>query len=201
MQWAFMKFSRPEYWRGLPFPSPGDLPNPGIEPRSPTLQVDSLPAEPPGKPREGVLVVKDLPARAGDIKDLGLIPGSGRSPGSGGRSPGGGHGNPLQCFCLENSMLRGAWWATVHGVTNSRTWLSTLADTGRLEFAASVHREHGSTLHSPPHFLGVQAPAAGMSPVPAYDPCHLPHLSQLHNHQTHGRRYRVFEQTLMHSIS
>ena len=46
-----MKFSRPEYWSGLPFPSPGDLPNPGIKPRSPTLQADSLPAEPPGKPK------------------------------------------------------------------------------------------------------------------------------------------------------
>ena len=45
-------FSRQEDWSGLPFPSPGDLPNPGIEPRSPTLQVDSLPAEPPGKAEE-----------------------------------------------------------------------------------------------------------------------------------------------------
>ena len=43
-------FSRQEYWSGLPFPSPGDLPNPGIEPRSPSLQADSLPSEPPGKP-------------------------------------------------------------------------------------------------------------------------------------------------------
>ena len=43
-------FSRPEYWGAQPFPSPGDLPKPGIEPRSPTLQVDSLPAEPQGKP-------------------------------------------------------------------------------------------------------------------------------------------------------
>ena len=41
-----MVFSRPEYWSGSPFPSPGELPNPGIKPRSPTLQVDSLPAEP-----------------------------------------------------------------------------------------------------------------------------------------------------------
>ena len=40
-----MEFSRSEYWRGWPFPSPGDLPNPGIEPRSPALQTDSLPAE------------------------------------------------------------------------------------------------------------------------------------------------------------
>ena len=45
-----MEFSRQEYWSGLPFPSPGDLPDPGIEPRSPTLQADSLPSEPPGKP-------------------------------------------------------------------------------------------------------------------------------------------------------
>ena len=44
-------FSRPEYWNGEPFPSPGDLPNPGMEPRSPALQADSLPAEPQGKPR------------------------------------------------------------------------------------------------------------------------------------------------------
>ena len=44
-----MGFSRPEYWSGLPFPSPGDLPKPGIEPGSPALQADSLPAEPPGK--------------------------------------------------------------------------------------------------------------------------------------------------------
>ena len=42
-----MEFSRPEYWSGQPFPSPGDLPNPGIEPRSPTLQEDALPSEPP----------------------------------------------------------------------------------------------------------------------------------------------------------
>ena len=45
-----LEFSRQEYWIGQPFPSPGDLPNPGIEPRSPTLQADSLPSEPPVKP-------------------------------------------------------------------------------------------------------------------------------------------------------
>ena len=44
-------FSRQEYWSGLPCLPPGDLPNPGIEPKSPTLQVDSLPYEPPGKPK------------------------------------------------------------------------------------------------------------------------------------------------------
>ena len=44
-----MGFSRQEYWSGLPFPSPEDLPDPGIEPESPTLQADALPSEPPGK--------------------------------------------------------------------------------------------------------------------------------------------------------
>ena len=53
------------------------------------------------------LVVKNLPANAGDSRDSGSIPGSGRSPG-------GGHGNSLQYSCLENPMDRGAWWATVH---------------------------------------------------------------------------------------
>ena len=47
-----MEFSRPEYWSGQPFPSPGDLPNPAIKPRCPELQANSLPAEPPGKSRE-----------------------------------------------------------------------------------------------------------------------------------------------------
>ena len=50
---------------------------------------------------------KNPPANAGDIRDVGLIPGSGSSPG-------GGHGNPLQYSCLENLMDRGAWRATVH---------------------------------------------------------------------------------------
>ena len=45
-----MEFSRQEYWSGLPFPSPGDVPNPGIKPGSPALQAGTLPSEPPGKP-------------------------------------------------------------------------------------------------------------------------------------------------------
>ena len=49
-----MQFSRPEYWSGLPFPSPGDLPNPGIKPRSRALQADSLPVEPQGEPWESI---------------------------------------------------------------------------------------------------------------------------------------------------
>ena len=47
-----VEFSRQEYCSGLPFPSPGDLPDPGIKPRSPSLQADALPSEPPGKPPE-----------------------------------------------------------------------------------------------------------------------------------------------------
>ena len=57
----------------------------------------------------GSAVVKNPPTSAGDVRDAGLMPGSGRSPG-------GGHDNPLQHSCLENPMDRGAWWATVHGV-------------------------------------------------------------------------------------
>ena len=60
----------------------------------------------------GMLVVKNLSANAGDIRDVGSIPGLGRSPG-------GGHGNPLQYSCLENPTDRGAWQATVHRVTES----------------------------------------------------------------------------------
>ena len=56
----------------------------------------------------------DRKESACNVGDLGLIPGLGRSPG-------GGHGNPLQYSCLENPMDRGAWWATVHGVTKSWT--------------------------------------------------------------------------------
>jgi len=57
---------------------------------------------------------KNPPANAGDIRDMGSIPGSGRSPG-------GGNDNPLQYSCLENPMDRGASWAIVHGVPKSQT--------------------------------------------------------------------------------
>ena len=110
-----MGFSRQEYWNGLPFPSPGDLPNPGIEPGFPALQTDSLLSKPPGKPlvssRLHLLFVDflmmailtsfpgglDSKASACNVGDLGSIPGSGRSPGEG-------NGNPFQYSCLGNSM-------------------------------------------------------------------------------------------------
>ena len=110
-----MGFSRQEYWSGLPFSSPGESSQPR-ELGSPALQVDSLMSEPPGKPKtlvimniylvpmlwasQVVLVAKNLPAKAGYIRDAGLIPGSGRSTE-------GGHGNPLQYFYLENPTDRG----------------------------------------------------------------------------------------------
>ena len=61
-----------------------------------------------------VLVVKNPTSNAGDIRDAGSIPRSGRSPG-------GEHGNPLQYLCLKNPMDRGAWWVTVHRVAESDT--------------------------------------------------------------------------------
>ena len=65
-------------------------------------------------------IVKNPPVNAGDIRDVGLIPELGRSPR-------GGRGNLLQYFCLENPMDRGAWRATVHGVTKRRTRLKQLS--------------------------------------------------------------------------
>ena len=65
------------------------------------------------------LEVKNPPANAGDVRDVGSIPGSGRSPG-------GEHGNPLQYSCLENPMDSGTWQDIVHGVAQSRTRLKQL---------------------------------------------------------------------------
>ena len=67
-----------------------------------------------------VLVVKNPPANARDVRIAGSIPGSRRSPG-------GEQGNPLQCSCLENSMDRGAWQATAYRVAKSRTGLKQLS--------------------------------------------------------------------------
>ena len=92
-----MGFSRQEYWSGLPFPSPGDLPHPRIKPTSPALQADILP---PGK------------EYACHMGDLASIPEWGRSPGEG-------NGYPLQYSSLENSVD-----CIVHGVRKSWTRLS-----------------------------------------------------------------------------
>ena len=63
------------------------------------------------------LVIKNLPANAGEIRDAGSVPGLGRSPGEG-------NSNPSQYSCLENPMDRGAWWTVIHGVTKSWIQLS-----------------------------------------------------------------------------
>ena len=76
------------------------------------------------------LVVKNLPANVGDTGDVGSIPGSRRSPEEG-------HGNPLQCSCLENPMDRGAWRAAVHGVTKSQTCPSPYKHTEHVDIPAS----------------------------------------------------------------
>ena len=65
-------------------------------------------------PSQVAQVVKNLPANAGNIRDVGSVPGFGRSPGEG-------HGNPLQYSFLENPMDRRTWWAIVHRTTKSRT--------------------------------------------------------------------------------
>ena len=97
-------FSRQEYWSGLPCPPQGDLPNPGIEPRFPTLQADFfLLVFPCGS------AGKESSCNAGD---LGSIPGLGRSPGEG-------KGYTLQCSGLENSMD-----SIVHGVAKVENGLS-----------------------------------------------------------------------------
>ena len=114
-----MGFPRQKYWSGLPFPPPGDLPDPGIKHASPALAGRFFTTKPPGKNFlkvrftlycnlgfSGSSVVKNPPANGGDS---GLIPGSGRSPGEG-------NGNSLQYSCLGNPMDRRAWQATVHGV-------------------------------------------------------------------------------------
>ena len=89
-----MGFSRQEYWSVLPFPSPGDLPDSGMELGSPDLQADSLPPEPPGNPHLHVDIYTKLGIGSSEVKasacnagDLGLIPGLGRSHGERNDSP------------------------------------------------------------------------------------------------------------------
>ena len=86
------------------------------------------------------LVVKNPPARTGGIRDMSSFPGLGRSPG-------GGHGNPLQCSCLENPMNRGTWRAIVHRVTKSQTRLKRLSTHAHTE--AQIHSQEGEELLSP----------------------------------------------------
>ena len=88
------------------------------------------------KDSPGGSVVKNLPASAEDARDVGLIPGWGRSPGEG-------NGNPLQYSCLGNPMARGAWQAMVHGVTKSWTQLSDQHMTCYMYFNTHIQEEVG----------------------------------------------------------
>ena len=91
--------------------------------------------------------VKNLPANAGDTRYVSLIPELARSPGEG-------NGNPLQQPCLENPMDRGAWWATVHGVTKSWTRLRDYATTKYIytsEYCAAFKALFSKTLLFPAH--------------------------------------------------
>ena len=126
-------FSRQEYWSGLPLRPPEDLPDPASL-MSPALAGRFFNTEPLGGPNcwvtccsvlpenrlsvfrdsQVVLVIKNPPANARDLRDAGSILGSGRSPG-------GGQGYPLQYSCLENPMDRVICWATVHRVGRSHT--------------------------------------------------------------------------------
>ena len=126
-----MGFSRQEYWSGLPFTSPGDLPNSVIKPASPALAGGFFTTEPPGKLHPTVIpdpfslgriytqaslvaqMVKNLPVKQETrIRSLLLEDPLEESM------------QTLQYSCPENPMDRGAWWATVHGVAKSQTWLS-----------------------------------------------------------------------------
>ena len=86
-----------------------------------------------------VPVVKNQPAKAGDVKDAGSIPGLGRSPG-------GENGHPLQYSCLENPMDGGAWWAAVNGVAKSRIRLSDFTFTFHFHALEEEMATHSSVL-------------------------------------------------------
>ena len=87
-----MEFSRQEYWSGLPFPSPGDLPNPGIQPASPVLAGGFFTTELPGKSLIKVIVCVSHAVVSDSLQSYGE-----------------GSGTPLQYSCLENPMDGGAW--------------------------------------------------------------------------------------------
>ena len=91
------------------------------------------------------IVVKNQPVNAGDVRDTISIPGSGRSPGEG-------NDNPLQYSCLKNPMDRGAWWATIHGVSKSQAWLKDLARMHAHWVNDAIQPSHPLPPPSPPAF-------------------------------------------------
>ena len=146
-----MGFSRQEYWSGLPFLSPGDLPKSGIEPVFPVSWIGRrILYHLSHQGRLQLVFTKYLfCSKSGTNDDLFLVPTFKRAsqvaqwvknpPANAGgtgdlililgleRSPGGGYGNPLQYSCLENPMNRGVWWATVQRATKIQTRLKQLS--------------------------------------------------------------------------
>ena len=118
-----MGFPRQEYWRGLPFPSPGDLPNPGIEPKSPVSHALA-----------GKFFLCCLNFWKFEIRSHQLVTG------------GEGNGTPLQYSCLENPMDGGAWKAALHGVTEGRKWLSNFPFTFHFHALEKEMATHYSVL-------------------------------------------------------
>ena len=116
------------------------------------------------------LVVKNPPANAWDIRDVGSIPGLERSPGEG-------HGNPPQYSCLENPMDRGSWRATVHGVAKSRTaWGTERAHTHPLPYTSLHIFQISFQKHK------TRAPVSGC------------HLWQLQTYETHHKLWNAYRE-------
>ena len=144
-----MRFSRPEYWSGYPFPSPGDLPNPGIEPRSPALQVGSLPAEPQGKPLKKKIILCIYFGCAGSSLLLGPFSSCGEQ-------------GPLWLWCAGLS-----WWLLLWNPGSRACGLQQLQHVGSEAVApgALEHRlgSHGTGAESPWGMWGL--PRSGIKPV------------------------------------
>ena len=133
--WSYLLF--------LSFSSPGDLPDPGIEPRSPALEADSLLSEPPGPLTVLLPLIRILVStlncviqnKSRVVLEETLF----------GNTSAIETGTPLQYSCLENPMDGGAWWTAVHGVAKSRTRLSDFTFTFTFHFPA-LEKEMG--IHS-----------------------------------------------------
>ena len=132
-----MEFSREEYWNGLPFPPPEDLPHPGIESRFPALAGGFFIIWAIGKSNtQGYNFLVRTPICLWNCVVLDLsVPLDGE-----------GNGTPLQYSCLENPMDRGAWWAAVHGVDRSRTRLSDFTFTLHFHALEKEMATHSSVL-------------------------------------------------------
>ena len=137
-----IEFSRQEYWSRLPLPSPGDLPDPGIEPQSPTLQADSLLSEPPGKPQNRKQLLFQMFCGTKAVTMTTRVTEIGVQY----TRVGEGNGTPLQYSCLENPMDGGAWCAAVHGVARSRIRLSDFTFTFHFHALEKEMATHSSVL-------------------------------------------------------